>query len=196
MVEEQRGVRAAAAPRRVAVIGAGMVGLATAWFLQERGVAVDVIDRRGPGAGSSWGNAGWLTPALTTPLPEPAVLRYGVRAVLDPRSPVYVPVTVRPGLCRFPGRLRPELHARPLADGDDRVPRGRRPGPGRVRRPPRRVGRLPPLHPRRPPTGRADLSPRVFAAGGHGMWGIVLGPLTGRLLAETVATGRAFGPLR
>ena len=33
-------------------------------------------------------------------------------------------------------------------------------------------------------------SPRVYAAGGHGMWGIVLGPVTGRLLAEAIVTGR------
>ena len=45
-------------------------------------------------------------------------------------------------------------------------------------------------------------SPRVFVAGGHGMWGIALGPLTGQLLAETITTGRApaeltpFHPLR
>ena len=30
----------------------------------------------------------------------------------------------------------------------------------------------------------------VFVAGGHGMWGVTLGPLTGALLAERVATGR------
>ena len=72
------------APHRVAVVGAGMVGLSTAWFLQERGVEVTVIDREGVAAGSSWGNAGWLTPGITTPLPEPAVLKYGVRAVLSP----------------------------------------------------------------------------------------------------------------
>jgi D-amino-acid dehydrogenase len=85
----------------VAVVGAGMVGLATAWFLQERGVEVEVIERRDPGSGASWGNAGWLAPALTTPLPSPAVLGYGMRAVLDPSSPVYVPITARPGLWRF-----------------------------------------------------------------------------------------------
>ena len=36
----------------------------------------------------------------------------------------------------------------------------------------------------------ATASPRVFAAGGHGMWGITLGPITGQLLAETITTGR------
>ncbi|MEU7818037.1 FAD-dependent oxidoreductase [Pseudonocardia sp. NPDC049154] len=86
---------------RVAVIGAGMVGLATAWFLQQRGVDVDIFERRQVAAGSSWGNAGWLTPTLTTPLPEPAVLRYGVRAALDPASPVYVPISLEASLWRF-----------------------------------------------------------------------------------------------
>ena len=41
-------------PQRVAVVGAGMVGLATGWFLQEHGVEVTVIDRTGVAAGSSW----------------------------------------------------------------------------------------------------------------------------------------------
>ncbi|WP_051579971.1 NAD(P)/FAD-dependent oxidoreductase [Pseudonocardia acaciae] len=91
----------AAPPKRVAVIGAGMVGLATAWFLRERGVEVTVFERRRVAAGASWGNAGWLAPALTTPLPEPAVLRYGVRAVLDPASPVYLPPRADPRLWRF-----------------------------------------------------------------------------------------------
>ncbi len=88
-------------PRNVAVVGAGMVGLSTAWFLQEHGADVTVFDRDGVAAGASWGNAGWLTPGLATPLPEPAVLSYGVRAVLSPSSPVYVPPSASPRLLRF-----------------------------------------------------------------------------------------------
>ncbi|MBB3082585.1 NAD(P)/FAD-dependent oxidoreductase [Geodermatophilus sabuli] len=89
------------APRSVAVVGAGMVGLATAWFLQESGAEVTVYERDRVAAGASWGNAGWLTPSLTAPLPEPAVLRYGVRAVLSPRSPVYLPLRADRSLLRF-----------------------------------------------------------------------------------------------
>ncbi|MGE3288393.1 MAG: NAD(P)/FAD-dependent oxidoreductase [Pseudonocardia sp.] len=102
---------------RVAVVGAGMVGLATAWFLQERGVGVDVFERDHVGAGSSWGNAGWLTPALVAPLPEPAVLRYGVRAVLDPASPVYVPFGIQPRLWRFLGAFTRNCTTRRWSSG-------------------------------------------------------------------------------
>ncbi|GGM63117.1 NAD(P)/FAD-dependent oxidoreductase [Dactylosporangium sucinum] len=89
------------APNTVAVIGAGMVGLSTAWFLQEAGVHVTVYERSRVGAGASWGNAGWLTPGLAAPLPEPAVLRYGLRAVLSARSPVYLPLRADRSLLRF-----------------------------------------------------------------------------------------------
>jgi D-amino-acid dehydrogenase len=77
-------------PQRVTIVGAGVVGLSTAWFLQSRGIDVTVIDRAQPGAGASWGNAGWVTPALVAPLPDPAVLRYGLRAALAPSGPVGV----------------------------------------------------------------------------------------------------------
>ena len=85
------------------------------------GVEVTVLDREGVAAGSSWGNAGWLTPGLATPLPEPAVLKYGVRAVLSPASPVYVPPTASPRLPQVPHPLRPQQHRRTLEDRDGRA---------------------------------------------------------------------------
>ena len=78
-----------------------MVGLSTVWFLQQRGVAVTVVERTRVASGSSWGNAGWLTPGRVTPLPDPAVLSYGLRAVLSPSSPVYVPPSPDPRLLSF-----------------------------------------------------------------------------------------------
>lgn len=87
------------------IIGAGMPGLTTAWFLQERGFDVTVIDRSGVAAGSSWGNAGWVSPALTLPLNEPRVLTAGVRALVKPASPVYVPPTASPRLLSFLARF-------------------------------------------------------------------------------------------
>lgn len=90
---------------RVIVIGAGMVGLATAWHLQERGYEVTVLDREGVAAGSSWGNAGWLTPAKTLPLADPVLWKYGPRTLFDPDSPLHMPFRVDPKLWRFLARF-------------------------------------------------------------------------------------------
>ncbi|MEV7619190.1 FAD-binding oxidoreductase [Microbacterium sp. NPDC089321] len=90
---------------RTIVVGAGMVGLATAWHLQERGVEVTVIDRVGVGAGSSWGNAGWLTPGKTIPLADTGLWTYGPKALLDPDAALHVPFRVDPGLWMFLGQF-------------------------------------------------------------------------------------------
>lgn len=87
------------------VIGAGMVGLSTAWHLQEHGVEVTVVDREGVAAGSSWGNAGYLAPALTLPLADPSVWTYGLKALLDPDAALHVPLRVDPGLWGFLARF-------------------------------------------------------------------------------------------
>lgn len=91
----------AKAPEHVVVVGAGIIGLSTAWYLQEHGIEVTVVDRGGVASGSSWGNAGWLTPALTLPLSEPSVLTYGLKAMLDPASPLYIPFSADPSLLKF-----------------------------------------------------------------------------------------------
>lgn len=88
-------------PSRVLVIGAGMVGLSCAWSLQDYGIEVSVADRAREGAGSSWGNAGYVSPALTVPLPEPSILRYGIRAVVSPGSPVRLSLQANPRLVQF-----------------------------------------------------------------------------------------------
>jgi D-amino-acid dehydrogenase len=88
-------------PRSAIVVGAGIVGLSTAWFLQERGVAVTVVDRAGVAAGASWGNAGWIAPALTLPLNSPAVLRYGLRSLRNPAAPLHIPLTADSALASF-----------------------------------------------------------------------------------------------
>lgn len=88
-------------PRTALVVGAGVVGLSTAWFLQERGVAVTVLDRTGVAAGASRGNAGWIAPGLAIPLNEPAVLRYGLRSLFSSAAPLHVPLTADPSLWSF-----------------------------------------------------------------------------------------------
>jgi D-amino-acid dehydrogenase len=95
------GDRIDGGPRSAIVVGAGIVGLSTAWFLQERGVEVTVVDRTGVAAGASWGNAGWISPALTLPLNSPGVLRYGLRSLLDPAAPLHIPMAADSALGVF-----------------------------------------------------------------------------------------------
>jgi D-amino-acid dehydrogenase len=88
-------------PRSAIVVGAGIVGLSTAWFLQERGVSVTVVDRKGVAAGASWGNAGWIAPALSVPLNDPRTLRYALRSLPNHAAPIRIPLSIDPGLWRF-----------------------------------------------------------------------------------------------
>ena len=88
-------------PRSAIVVGAGIVGLSTAWFLQEHGVSVTVVDRTGVAAGASWGNAGWIAPALGLPLNDPRTLRYALRSLPNRAAPVRIPLSTDPTLWRF-----------------------------------------------------------------------------------------------
>lgn len=80
-------------PRSVIVVGAGIVGLSTAWFLQERGVDVTVVDRYGMAGGASWANAGWIAPGLILPPNSPSVLRAGLRSLHDSTALLHLPLT-------------------------------------------------------------------------------------------------------
>ncbi len=95
------GDRIDGGPRSAIVVGAGIVGLSTAWFLQERGVDVTVVDRSGVASGASWGNAGWVSPALTIPLNSPKTLRNGLRSLRDQSAPLHIPWSVDGALWLF-----------------------------------------------------------------------------------------------
>ena len=76
----------------VVVIGAGVVGLSCAYSIRCRGLDVTVVEREAPGAGASWGNTGWITPALSTPLARPDVRGASLGWLLSRRGPL----TIRP----------------------------------------------------------------------------------------------------
>lgn len=90
---------------RVAIVGAGVIGAATALDLARRGAEVVVLDRGAVGHGCSYGNAGWLTPCFATPLPAPGVLTQGLRFMLDGESPFYARPSVRPEWLRWIARF-------------------------------------------------------------------------------------------
>lgn len=78
------------APRHIAVIGAGIVGISAAAFLQRHGLAVTVIDRVAPGMGCSYGNAGGVVVASVSPTVHPGILTRIPRWLLDPLGPLTI----------------------------------------------------------------------------------------------------------
>lgn len=90
---------------RVVVIGAGVVGLSAALMAQARGLAVTVIDREGPAAGASAGNAGAFAFTDILPLASPGILRKAPKWLLDPLGPLSVPpayaLQIAPWMYRF-----------------------------------------------------------------------------------------------
>jgi D-amino-acid dehydrogenase len=98
-------------PRDVLVLGAGIVGIGCALYLQRAGHALTVIDRSGPGEGCSFGNAGVIATDAIMPLATFATLREGPRMLLDPLGPLcirwhYLP-RLLPWLLRFVASARP-----------------------------------------------------------------------------------------
>jgi D-amino-acid dehydrogenase len=75
---------------RVLVAGAGAVGLSCAYFLQRAGCEVTLLDAGPVGAGASWGNAGWVSPSLSAPIPGPAAVVTALRSVGKPDSPLWL----------------------------------------------------------------------------------------------------------
>jgi glycine/D-amino acid oxidase-like deaminating enzyme len=74
----------------ILVIGAGAVGMCTALFLQRDGHQVTVLDQREPGAGCSFGNAGFLSPGTSSPKATPNMLRQVPSWLFDPAGPLKV----------------------------------------------------------------------------------------------------------
>lgn len=86
---------------KVAVVGGGLIGLATGYSLARRGAGVTLVTDREPGAGASTNNAGWIVPAESGPVPAPGVILQTLRWMLRADSPVYVRPEVSPSFARF-----------------------------------------------------------------------------------------------
>lgn len=96
----------------VAIIGAGIVGIAAACHLAEDGHAVLLIDRDEPARGASFGNAGGFAFSDVMPLASPGIMRQAPRWLLDPLGPLAIPPAylprITPWLLRFWRASRPD----------------------------------------------------------------------------------------
>ena len=77
--------------KHVLTIGAGVIGLSTAYYLARRGCRVTVLDREpSPRDGCSFGNAGMIVPSHFVPLAAPGMVALGLKWMWNPESPFYV----------------------------------------------------------------------------------------------------------
>ncbi|QEH43077.1 FAD-binding oxidoreductase [Chitinophaga sp. XS-30] len=72
------------------VIGGGIIGLSSAYFLQQSGWEVTVIDKGDFSNNCSYGNAGYVCPSHFVPMATPGIVKQGLKWMLDPESPFYV----------------------------------------------------------------------------------------------------------
>ncbi|MFB2120553.1 NAD(P)/FAD-dependent oxidoreductase [Parapedobacter sp. 2B3] len=78
------------------IVGGGIVGLASAYYLAKDGWKVTVLDRDDFTGNCSYGNAGMIVPSHFTPLAAPGVVTQGIKWLFDSRSPFYM----KPSLSR------------------------------------------------------------------------------------------------
>ena len=77
--------------KRVVIVGAGVIGLSTAYYCARRGCEVTVIERNGAQRdGTSFGNAGMIVPSHFIPLAAPGMVALGLKWMWNPASPFYI----------------------------------------------------------------------------------------------------------
>lgn len=102
-------------PADVAIVGGGVVGIATALCLQDAGMSVLLVDRDDPGAGCSSGNAGVIASSFVLPLSSFSHILGAPKMLMDRMAPLslpwrhvanYAPWLWRFALNAFPGNRR------------------------------------------------------------------------------------------
>lgn len=91
---------------RVGVVGGGVIGLATAWYLRKMGVEPFVVEAGRVGGGCSAGNLGWVCPSISTPLPAPGLTWRSLVWALRRDGPLYLRPAAVPRLLPWLLRFR------------------------------------------------------------------------------------------
>ncbi|WP_036379685.1 FAD-binding oxidoreductase [Muricauda sp. MAR_2010_75] len=76
--------------KRVVIVGGGISGLCSAYYLVQEGFQVTILDKSDLSTGASFINAGYITPSHFIPLAAPGIITQGLKWMLDSSSPFYI----------------------------------------------------------------------------------------------------------
>ncbi len=85
----------------VLVIGGGVIGVCSAYYLASAGCGVTLIEKGKVGDGCSYGNAGLIVPSHSIPLAAPGIPLKALRWMLNPESPFYIKLRLSWALLRW-----------------------------------------------------------------------------------------------
>jgi len=86
---------------RVGIIGGGIIGLSSAYYLSKAGHQVTILDKGELNDGCSFGNAGMIVPSHFIPLAAPGMISKGIKWMFNSSSPFYVKPSLNPDLFRW-----------------------------------------------------------------------------------------------
>ncbi len=82
----------------VTIIGAGIIGLCSAYYLNKQGFKVTLLEQGDLINNCSSGNAGMIVPSHFVPLAAPGMISKGIKWMFDSKSPFYVKPSLNPAL--------------------------------------------------------------------------------------------------
>ena len=87
---------------RILILGAGVIGVTSAWYLKRAGFDVTVVDREPAAAmATSFGNAGQVSPGYASPWPAPGVSLKALKWLLSKDAPLAIRPTLDPAQYRW-----------------------------------------------------------------------------------------------
>lgn len=87
--------------RSAIIIGGGLVGCASAYYLCHEGWKVTLLERQRVGSGASHGNCGYVCPSHAMPLSGPGVVAHTLPSLFKRDAPLSIPARFDPGLWKW-----------------------------------------------------------------------------------------------
>ena len=101
---------------QVTIIGGGVIGLCSAYYLQKEGFQVTVLEANDMTDGCSFGNMGYVSPSHFIPLATPGIIGQGLKWMMSASSPFYIQPRFNLDLVRWGLRFWSKANARNVED--------------------------------------------------------------------------------